>query len=211
MVVLGGGGGSYERGTPVARTLNPKPAFNPKPSTQSPTPYALNRCRANIANIRQSRPDSGLGFQVKVRATFQCAPFSLESGTWYVSLALSLSHSLSLPHTHTLSLTHTHTHSLSLSAGPGTHRRQHAAASRSLRGRPRCARGRKNLLNRSTLRFKWTLRTRARVSTPRLAPREKFQRMVSRYKVRCWRWLFGYKIPVSTTSTYSAVWYLKYI
>ena len=27
---------------------------------------ALNRCRENTAHVRQSRPDSGLGFQVKV-------------------------------------------------------------------------------------------------------------------------------------------------
>jgi len=29
----------------------------------------LHRCRANMAHGRQSRPDSGLGFQVKVRET----------------------------------------------------------------------------------------------------------------------------------------------
>ena len=38
------------------------------------------RCRANMEHIRQSRPDSGLGFQVKVRKTFQVVPSSLGSG-----------------------------------------------------------------------------------------------------------------------------------
>ena len=42
-----GGAVSYERGTPVAF-----------------------RCRTDMAHIRQSRPDSGNGFQVKVRQTF---------------------------------------------------------------------------------------------------------------------------------------------
>jgi len=28
------------------------------------------RCRENVAHVRQSRPDSGLGFQVKVLNTF---------------------------------------------------------------------------------------------------------------------------------------------
>ena len=41
------------------------------------------RCRANIALIRQSRPDSGLGLslvQVKVFKPFDVFPFSLGSG-----------------------------------------------------------------------------------------------------------------------------------
>jgi len=38
-------------------------------------------CRANMAHIRQSRPDSGCGFQVKVLKTFQVFPSSLGSGT----------------------------------------------------------------------------------------------------------------------------------
>ena len=33
-----------------------------------------------MAHKRPSRPDSGLGFQVKVLETFQIAPSSLESG-----------------------------------------------------------------------------------------------------------------------------------
>ena len=32
------------------------------------------RCRANMAHMRQSRPDSGLGFQVKVLQTFKVVP-----------------------------------------------------------------------------------------------------------------------------------------
>ena len=38
------------------------------------------RCRPNMAHIRQSRPDSGLGFQVKFVKTFQVVPFALGSG-----------------------------------------------------------------------------------------------------------------------------------
>ena len=38
------------------------------------------RCRAKIAHIRQSRPDSGLGFRVKVLKTFEVVPSSLGSG-----------------------------------------------------------------------------------------------------------------------------------
>ena len=34
------------------------------------------RCRANVAHLRQSRPDYGLGFQVKFLKTFQVVPFS---------------------------------------------------------------------------------------------------------------------------------------
>jgi len=40
-----------------------------------------NRCRANMAHTRQSRPHSGLGFQGKVVETFQVVPSSLGSGT----------------------------------------------------------------------------------------------------------------------------------
>ena len=39
------------------------------------------RCRANMASIRQSRPDSGLGFQVKALKNFLVVPSSLERGT----------------------------------------------------------------------------------------------------------------------------------
>ena len=40
----------------------------------------LGCCRANVAPTLQSRPDSGLGFEVKVLTTFQVVPFSLGSG-----------------------------------------------------------------------------------------------------------------------------------
>ena len=38
------------------------------------------RCGTNSAHARQSRPDSGLGFQVKVLTTFVVVPSSLGSG-----------------------------------------------------------------------------------------------------------------------------------
>ena len=37
-------------------------------------------CRANMAHIRQSRPDSGLGSQANVLKRFKVVPFSLSSG-----------------------------------------------------------------------------------------------------------------------------------
>ena len=39
------------------------------------------RCLANIAHVRQSGPDSGLGFQVKGLKTFSGVSASLGSGT----------------------------------------------------------------------------------------------------------------------------------
>ena len=41
------------------------------------------RCRANVAHISQSKPDSGFGPQVKGRLTFQVDPSSLGSGCSY--------------------------------------------------------------------------------------------------------------------------------
>jgi len=41
------------------------------------------RCRANSTHVRQSRPDSGLGSQVKVFKPFEVVPSSLESGPDY--------------------------------------------------------------------------------------------------------------------------------
>jgi len=41
-------------------------------------PYQV-RCRPNQAHMRQSRPDSGLGFKVQARETFQGVPSSLDS------------------------------------------------------------------------------------------------------------------------------------
>ena len=37
-------------------------------------------CRANVAHVRQSRPDSGLGFQVNVLKITRVVPSSLGSG-----------------------------------------------------------------------------------------------------------------------------------
>jgi len=42
--------------------------------------FVPSRCRANMAHVRQSRPDSGIGFQVKVPEMFQVVPCSLGSG-----------------------------------------------------------------------------------------------------------------------------------
>jgi len=44
---------------------------------------AKNHCAANVARIRQSRPDYGLGLQVRVLKTFQFVPASLGSGEWH--------------------------------------------------------------------------------------------------------------------------------
>ena len=58
------------------------------------------RCRANMAHLRQSRPESGLGFQVNVLKTFQAVPSSLGSSfprTVAVVSGISLPPPLSLP------------------------------------------------------------------------------------------------------------------
>ena len=38
------------------------------------------RCRTNVAHIRQSSPDSGLGLKAKVFKTYEVIPFLLDSG-----------------------------------------------------------------------------------------------------------------------------------
>jgi hypothetical protein len=61
--------------------------------TPNPTPQTMNRripgrtwrlcqyrCRMNMAHLRQSRPDSGVGFQEKIFKPFQVVPSSLGSG-----------------------------------------------------------------------------------------------------------------------------------
>ena len=48
-------------------------------SRDEPIPRSAVRCRANMAHIRQSRPDSGLGFQVHVLTLFEVVPSSLGS------------------------------------------------------------------------------------------------------------------------------------
>ena len=73
MVALREGAVSYERGTPVVQ----KPRTTP--SEHSPL-LLPERCRADLARIRHSRPDSGLGFQIKALTTFKVAPFRLGSG-----------------------------------------------------------------------------------------------------------------------------------
>ena len=42
--------------------------------------WGSGRCRANMAHIRQSGPDSGVVFQVKVLEIFAIIPCSLGSG-----------------------------------------------------------------------------------------------------------------------------------
>ena len=46
----------------------------------SKAPLYANHCQANTAHIRQSRPHSGLGVQVKTLKTFQGVPSSLQNG-----------------------------------------------------------------------------------------------------------------------------------
>ena len=38
------------------------------------------RCHVKMAHVRQSRPDFGLGFRVKILQTFRAVPSSLGSG-----------------------------------------------------------------------------------------------------------------------------------
>jgi len=110
-------------------------------SRSSPVAVPLYRRRANVAHVRQSRPDSGLDFQVKVLKILSCVPWMRGAWTpswrrrargrtivsWFAP-SLDPTHFLSLSHTHTrhthfLSHTHfltlsfslTHTHTLSLS------------------------------------------------------------------------------------------------
>jgi len=49
--------------------------------------HEMGRYRSNMAHIRQSRPDCGLGFQVKAPKTLQVVPSSLGSGRQGVSLS----------------------------------------------------------------------------------------------------------------------------
>ena len=44
---------------------------------------AMRRCRANVAPSRESRPDSGLGFQVKVLKSFKRVPSFVERGVTF--------------------------------------------------------------------------------------------------------------------------------
>ena len=69
-------------GGPGNRSRKERESATPEQS-QSPTRPRVrkkHRCRANVAHTRQSRPDSGLGFLVKVLRTCQVVPSSLGSG-----------------------------------------------------------------------------------------------------------------------------------
>jgi hypothetical protein len=49
------------------------------------------RCQTNSAQIRQSQPDSGFGFKVKVRKTFSGVPFwGLTGGALHGPAAVAL-------------------------------------------------------------------------------------------------------------------------
>ena len=53
-----------------ANTAGPEPPPRALTRPQVPRPSGCGRCGVNMAHIRQSRPDSGLGVQAKVRITF---------------------------------------------------------------------------------------------------------------------------------------------
>ena len=63
-------------------------------TSATPTP----RCRANKAHIRQSRPDSDLGFHARVLTAFQVTPASLESGSSTLLARSTSDHSRMLRH-----------------------------------------------------------------------------------------------------------------
>ena len=83
---------------------------------------SMYRCRANLAHVRQSAPDSGPGFRVKVLTTFEVVPSLLGSGfgiqctspshTHAHAHSHTLTHSLTLSHTHSCTLSHTLSHTL---------------------------------------------------------------------------------------------------
>jgi len=56
------------------------PCSRERPPGGARPPRHVFRCRANMAHVRQSRPDSGLGSQVKDLKPFQVVPSSLVSG-----------------------------------------------------------------------------------------------------------------------------------
>ena len=56
------------------------PGVLPTDQAYGATPHQVpQRARANMARIRQSRPDAGLGFQLKFRKTPEIVPSSLGS------------------------------------------------------------------------------------------------------------------------------------
>jgi len=63
--------------------LSPSPPFSlsfRSSDSRLRTPLFVNRCRANLASIGQSRPDSGLGFQDQVLKPLYAGPSLLGSG-----------------------------------------------------------------------------------------------------------------------------------
>ena len=69
--VGGGGGWGYQVGSKPLKYLRPGLLYREmllKPSALTVSYYfsPRHRCRANVAHIRQSRPDYGLGLKVKV-------------------------------------------------------------------------------------------------------------------------------------------------
>ena len=78
MVALGGGGLFLMSEVPLQQgpDCDGGGAGRARPR---PTPRTCPR-QSTLVNIRQSTPESGLAFQVKVIETFEVVPFSLGSG-----------------------------------------------------------------------------------------------------------------------------------
>ena len=58
-------------------------SFGESAALLPPTMSSSSCCGANMAHVKQSKPDSGLGFHVKALAVVQGVPSSLGSGlTW---------------------------------------------------------------------------------------------------------------------------------
>jgi len=52
--------------------------------------WMFHRCRANSAHVRQSLPDYGLGFQVKILEPFEVFPSALGSGAGHLMMRSTL-------------------------------------------------------------------------------------------------------------------------
>ena len=129
------GGGNFLMSKVPLQTLNPEPWRNfcreqlHKWFSTHPC-----RCRANMAHMRQSRPDSGVGFHARVLGKIKLLPLRQEPDRGR-EVAPGLAGLR--PHTricwsfltHTNSRMHTHTHSLCLSRTHSlshTHKHSHA-------------------------------------------------------------------------------------
>ena len=66
----------------LLRLLKPRAFASASQPTSRQHCNRAHRSRANVAHIRQSRPDSGLGFQGKPHKTFQVVPSSPGGGWW---------------------------------------------------------------------------------------------------------------------------------